>query len=212
MASKNKKWHINQCDHCSNFEPKRYCTAGSGSYLNLNEETNKICSNFKPVLKYNEDQFCYQLLQDYCLKNKMSILEKNKFFWNLDDNKQKCIELNLIKGLDEKTINNIGNINLPNINEINYRETDEYKLWHKEVLKRDNYQCQICGSNKELHVHHLDSFSKYPEFRYVVDNGITLCFKHHDIQYPGSFHNVYGTRNFTREDFIMYKNNQTEGI
>jgi len=55
----------------------------------------------------------------------------------------------------------------------------EYKKWHAEVLKRDNYECKMCGQKKTvkeiLHVHHIRSFAKYPKLRTNLENGIVLC-------------------------------------
>ena len=59
------------------------------------------------------------------------------------------------------------------------RVSPEYKRWKKAVLERDGYKCQHCGEENDLHVHHIKSFSKYPELRYEVSNGITLCKKCH---------------------------------
>ena len=61
------------------------------------------------------------------------------------------------------------------------RESREYKQWRKAVFERDNYTCQICGakSQKEIPVYleadHILSFAKYPELRFDVFNGRTLC-------------------------------------
>lgn len=55
------------------------------------------------------------------------------------------------------------------------RQTAVYKEWRKKVYERDAFSCQHCGTNKDLHAHHIKSFSKYPELRYDIDNGITLC-------------------------------------
>ena len=52
----------------------------------------------------------------------------------------------------------------------------EYKEWHKEVLIKDNFTCQVCGKyGGNLEVHHKKSFSNYPELRFDVDNGMTVC-------------------------------------
>ena len=52
----------------------------------------------------------------------------------------------------------------------------EYKLWREAVFKRDDYTCQECKERGgELNAHHLKPFSLFPELRYSIDNGITLC-------------------------------------
>jgi len=56
-----------------------------------------------------------------------------------------------------------------------YRNLD-YRLWREGVFKRDNYICQTCFVRGGfLHPHHIKSYTHYPELRYVVFNGKTLC-------------------------------------
>lgn len=55
------------------------------------------------------------------------------------------------------------------------RNNTKAYYFRKNVLKRDKKICQNCGSKENLHVHHIKLFSKHPESRYDVDNGITLC-------------------------------------
>lgn len=61
----------------------------------------------------------------------------------------------------------------------NPRKSSQEKVWSRQVKRRDNYTCQECGITKEdgvkLEAHHIKSFSKYPELRFEVSNGITLC-------------------------------------
>ncbi len=59
------------------------------------------------------------------------------------------------------------------------RFSKEYKRWRFDVFVRDNFTCQNknCGDNKggNLNAHHIKSFADFPELRFDVDNGITLC-------------------------------------
>lgn len=52
----------------------------------------------------------------------------------------------------------------------------EYRNWRINVFKRDSFTCQICRKvGVYLEAHHIKSWSKYPELRLDVNNGITLC-------------------------------------
>ena len=52
----------------------------------------------------------------------------------------------------------------------------EYKKWHNDVFERDNFTCQLCGiKGGYLHAHHVKSFSHFPDLRFVLSNGLTLC-------------------------------------
>lgn len=52
------------------------------------------------------------------------------------------------------------------------------KDWADQVKARDNHQCIICQSTIKPNAHHLISRS-IKETRYKIDNGVTLCAKHH---------------------------------
>ena len=56
------------------------------------------------------------------------------------------------------------------------RQTPEYHEWRRKVYARDRWTCQNCGDKtRNLVAHHLKSFRDFPEFRFEVSNGITLC-------------------------------------
>lgn len=92
------------------------------------------------------------------------------------------------------------------------RHRREYKEWRTSVYERDNYTCQCCGScGGRLNAHHINQFSDYPDLRYNVNNGITLCVECHDSTENGSFHNTYGTHNttsFQLREYIFNKSNK----
>jgi len=61
------------------------------------------------------------------------------------------------------------------------RERIDYKRWRETIFKRDDYTCQKCGKRGGvMHAHHLYKFSDYPELRYHIENGHTLCKQCHD--------------------------------
>jgi hypothetical protein len=56
----------------------------------------------------------------------------------------------------------------------------EFRNWRKLVFERDDYTCQECElRGVELNAHHIKSFALYPELRYEIDNGKTLCVECH---------------------------------
>lgn len=109
-------------------------------------------------------------------KIKMSEAKKGK---RLSENHKKNISLSK---LGNKHWNWKGGITP--INSI-IRKSREYKLWRIAVFERDNYTCVWCGNKSSknnkvyLHADHIKPFYLYPELRFAIDNGRTLCIDCH---------------------------------
>ena len=56
------------------------------------------------------------------------------------------------------------------------RTSRQYKLWRIAVYERDNYTCKVClKKGGKLNADHIKQFAYYPELRFEVSNGQTLC-------------------------------------
>lgn len=61
------------------------------------------------------------------------------------------------------------------------RNDSAYAEWRKEVRNRDGWKCKTPDENctGKVVAHHIFPWSKYPQLRYEIGNGITLCKFHH---------------------------------
>jgi len=65
----------------------------------------------------------------------------------------------------------------------NHHSTTEprYKEWRGRVFTRDDWKCVIDNQSckGQIQAHHILPWRDFPELRYEINNGITLCQAHH---------------------------------
>jgi|SRR5882762_2058613 len=93
--------------------------------------------------------------------------------------KKYSIESRIKRGIHHKGDKNVNwKGGVTSINET-IRKSIEYKIWRKTVFERDNYTCLICGEKEKVSGHleadHIKPFAYFPEERFNVNNGRTLC-------------------------------------
>jgi len=82
----------------------------------------------------------------------------------------------------------------------------EYKKWRLSVYRRDNFCCQFpdCGRKglkAKLQAHHIKRWVDFPELRFQLTNGVTLCKLCHkkiegqEQSYEGLFLNIVNKKN-----------------
>lgn len=61
------------------------------------------------------------------------------------------------------------------------RNSPLHKQWSKSVKSRDGWKCKISNSDckGKIVAHHILPWRDYPELRYILNNGISLCETHH---------------------------------
>jgi len=108
----------------------------------------------------------HQTNRKYCSRKCLGIANGRRPAWN------KGIEYLALRG--DKNPKWIADRSL--IKRQDRRDNPLYKEWRREVLKRGNYKCAICGViGVRLQADHIKSYAQFPESRFDVENGRALC-------------------------------------
>lgn len=134
---------------------------GAKNKVNMKGKRNSIGTEFKRGgVSYNKDKKCPWA------RNNPQIFAKSSKPWNTGKKRPEMSGSKhpLWKG------------GITPINQ-QIRTSLEYKLWRKSVFERDKYACVWCGDNKggNLEADHIKPFAYFPELRFAIDNGRTLC-------------------------------------
>lgn len=82
-------------------------------------------------------------------------------------------------------------------------DDEQFKQWARAVKCRDNYTCGICGVNGGgvyLEAHHKNGWNAFPDDRYLIQNGVTLCKNCHR-----SFHDQFDYGGNTEYQYNQYE-------
>jgi 5-methylcytosine-specific restriction endonuclease McrA len=69
---------------------------------------------------------------------------------------------------------------IPDRSMVKFRRRYEMTKWTRSVFERDDFTCQSCGVHGgKLQAHHIKSYSNFPDERWNIGNGVTLCISCH---------------------------------
>ena len=188
----NTKDHSRTCVQCSKvFSAKsmktKFCSLSCSGISRFNKENRKckLCDNTFVVLPSVKKIYCSKI----CLKSDIKRVNKNC---------ENCLSIYQVVPAREKTTRFCSKtcfgkyfrgekschykLDRTALRMGDDRFTDyRHKVWAKEVKNRDKWSCRIADNNCDgrLEAHHILPWNNFPELRYEVNNGITLCRHHH---------------------------------
>lgn len=134
----------------------------------------KKCSGQDKVKKSQKVINCLVCKKDVKIRNSQKqIFCSPECYWTTIDGKK-------LNSLSKGTLGWRKNIDLLTKSEKKHLDT-QYRQWMFSVKNRDKWKCRIADINCDgrLEAHHILNWKEYPELRYEINNGITLCHAHH---------------------------------
>jgi len=113
-------------------------------------------------------------------KTPSNFLDIQKLAWESTKGKPMSLETKLKQSLQRRgEKSHLWQGGVTSINKL-IRNSFEYRNWRTSVFERDNYTCVMCGLvGVYLQADHIKPFAYFPELRFDLDNGRTLCKKCH---------------------------------
>lgn len=165
------------CENCENeFDAYIYnVKKGLGKYCS------RACRNVGAKLGYKKGHPSY-----WTDETRAKVSASLKGHNTSPETRQKISLANTGKKVSEETRAKLSKIHVARWDKIG-RKTDgqdrrkdyKYLAWRRKVLKRDNWVCVLCGTTKDIQADHIKEWGNYPQLRYRVSNGRTLCVQCH---------------------------------
>jgi hypothetical protein len=116
-----------------------------------------------------------------------------------------CKQCQLDKSYPKRENHYNWNSNLTEKNRLAWGRNNEDKQWYRRIFEKFKYTCYITGKkNIALSAHHLFQYSKYPNLRLSLDNGICISRETHL-----EFHKKYSYIDASIEDFCEFFHEKT---
>lgn len=146
----------------------------------MRNEKGQFIKGFSPVSYWKGKKQPKELVEKRVLKLKGN--KSRTGLKNSEDSNEKRRQWSIKNGFQTKELHPYYIVDRTKLKTDSEHQYDmRYKNWMSEVKNRDNWKCRIgdIDCNGKLEAHHILRWSEYPELRYDINNGITLCHFHH---------------------------------
>lgn len=156
------------------------CPCGKSFYAaawEIKKEHKKYCSSTcrleyrKRGWEWNDKQRNTLSVAQKALGKKLSDEQKRKIS-EFHKTRKHTVEERRQRSISMKGKNSKGGVTP--INKL-IRKSLDYKLWREAVFARDGYKCVFCGAHGYVEADHIKQFAFYPDLRFELSNGRTLC-------------------------------------
>lgn len=145
------------------WETRTYCSHSCANSANANRE--RLSAYVRAKGAWNKGMKFVRksnLISFSCIECKVGFLVRPYRRNTARFCSQKCSSINRDQG---KTLENK-----------KIRKSFAYKLWREAIFTRDNYTCTQCHvRGGELNADHIKPFAFFPDLRFSMENGRTLC-------------------------------------